>query len=64
MAYETILFDRADGIARLRLNRPVRLNAFNLVMHAEINDALNTVESDSSASLMIWAGVGGGWRDL
>ena len=30
MAYQTILFEQADGIARLTLNRPDRLNSFNV----------------------------------
>ena len=40
MAYETILFEQSDGVARIRLNRPDRLNSFTRVMHAELRDAL------------------------
>ena len=35
MTYENILFTFEDGIARLTLNRPDRLNSFNDAMHAE-----------------------------
>ncbi len=40
MMYQTILFDVADGIARLTLNRPERLNSFNTIMHGEVRSAL------------------------
>ena len=40
MSYQTILFEVADGIARLTLNRPDRLNSFNTIMHAEVRAAL------------------------
>ena len=42
MSYENILFTLADGIARLTLNRPDRLNSFTDAMHAEVRDALGT----------------------
>ncbi len=40
MTYETILFENADGIARITLNRPDRLNSFTRAMHGELRDAL------------------------
>ena len=36
MAFKHILFERDDGIARLTLNRPDRLNSFNVAMHQEM----------------------------
>jgi len=46
MAYETILFDVANGAARLTLNRPDRLNSFTVEMHREVAEALARVEKD------------------
>ena len=48
MAYETILFDIANGAAKITLNRPDRLNSFTVQMHSEVADALSKVESDAS----------------
>ena len=40
MSYESILLRSADGIARITLNRPDRLNSFTAAMHGELRDAL------------------------
>lgn len=46
MAYTTIGLKLGDGLARLTLNRPDRPNSLTAVMHQEIADALDAVESD------------------
>src|ERR1700733_4210319 len=38
--FETILFSLEEGIARLTLNRPNKLNVFNVAMHSEVRQAL------------------------
>ena len=43
MSYQNILFEVRDGIARLTLNRPERLNSFNTEMHAEVRTALDSL---------------------
>ena len=40
MTYETILFDVSGGIARITLNRPDKLNSFNVAMHHELREVL------------------------
>lgn len=66
MSYQTILFDVTDGIARLTLNRPDRLNSFNTIMHAEVREALASLRGTGSAtaggeaSRIGAAGAGGG----
>lgn len=57
MTYQTILFETSDGIARLTLNRPQRLNAFNTQMHAELRDALSAVPN-SPARVLVLTGAG------
>ncbi|HEV2044771.1 MAG TPA: 2-(1,2-epoxy-1,2-dihydrophenyl)acetyl-CoA isomerase PaaG [Sphingomicrobium sp.] len=58
MTYETILFDQADGIARITLNRPDRLNSFTRAMHAELADALDHL---ADARVVILTGAGRGF---
>ncbi len=48
MPFSTIIFHLDGGVARLTLNRPERLNAFNSVMHEEVSAALSSVEADPS----------------
>lgn len=60
MTYESILYASADGIARLTLNRPDRLNSLNTAMHAELRDALSRVAADGSRVLML-SGAGRGF---
>jgi len=58
MAHETILLEQADGIARITLNRPDRLNSFTRAMHAELQAALNEAET---ARVIILTGAGRGF---
>jgi len=60
MSYQTILFEAADGIARITLNRPDKLNAFTAEMHAELRDALDKVEAGDTRVLLL-TGVGRGF---
>jgi 2-(1,2-epoxy-1,2-dihydrophenyl)acetyl-CoA isomerase len=61
MAYQHIHFHTADGIARLTLNRPERLNSFNDAMHAEVRDALGKVREDASVRTLLLSGAGRGF---
>src|SRR4030095_1678779 len=58
MAYENILLSSKDGIARLTLNRPERLNSFNDAMHAEVRDALARLRADATARVLLLTGAG------
>lgn len=61
MGYATIMFDRADGVARLTLNRPDRLNSFTVEMHEEIADALALVQADAEIRALLLTGAGRGF---
>jgi 2-(1,2-epoxy-1,2-dihydrophenyl)acetyl-CoA isomerase len=59
MSFETILFDVKDGVARVTLNRPDRLNAFTVQMHEELDRALGSLtRSDARVLLLTGAGRG------
>jgi 2-(1,2-epoxy-1,2-dihydrophenyl)acetyl-CoA isomerase len=61
MTYQHIQFHAADGIARITLNRPERLNSFNDAMHAEVREALDGVRADASARVLLLTGAGRGF---
>jgi len=60
MTFENILFDLDQGIARLTLNRPDKLNSFTAAMHGEIRAALNHVEH-AGARVLVLTGAGRGF---
>jgi enoyl-CoA hydratase len=59
MAYTTLLFDLADGIATITINRPDKLNALNATVIGELNDAAGRVadEPEIRAALLTGAGT-------
>ncbi len=61
MAFETILFSVVDGVARLTLNRPDRLNSFTEQMHAEVRAALALLREDKTARVFVLSGAGRGF---
>jgi 2-(1,2-epoxy-1,2-dihydrophenyl)acetyl-CoA isomerase len=60
MSYQTIMYESAEAVARLTLNRPERLNSFNGEMHAEVRDVLGRAARDGSRVLVI-GGAGRGF---
>lgn len=60
MSYQNITFAVQDGIARLTLNRPDRLNSFTVAMHGEVRDALSRVTTEGGRVLLI-TGAGRGF---
>ena len=58
MGYETILYELADGVATITLNRPARLNAFDDTMIAETLDALKAAGRDEAARCVVLTGAG------
>jgi 2-(1,2-epoxy-1,2-dihydrophenyl)acetyl-CoA isomerase len=61
MNYENILFSVEHGIARLTLNRPDKLNSFTSDMHAEVRSALDRIQDDTSARVLVLTGAGRGF---
>ena len=61
MSYTSILADAADGVHRITLNRPDRLNSFNDAMHEELRDALAAVAADDMARVLVLTGAGRGF---
>lgn len=57
-SYETILYEAHDRYAKITLNRPHKMNAFNETMFREWMDALDRAESDDGVRAVIWTGTG------
>ena len=58
MAYETIIYEKADRIARITLNRPEKLNALSVQLRSEIVDAVKDAERDEDVNVIIAKGAG------
>jgi enoyl-CoA hydratase/carnithine racemase len=58
MAFETILYDRADGVATVTLNRPERLNAVNTTVIRELVAAFDQADGDDGVRAVIVTGAG------
>lgn len=59
MPYSNLLFEVKDGIARVTVNRPDKLNALNDAVIAELSEAMGQIENDSSIRGVIVTGSGG-----
>jgi 2-(1,2-epoxy-1,2-dihydrophenyl)acetyl-CoA isomerase len=58
MSYQYILLQCEDGIARLTLNRPEKLNCFNAAMHAELRAAFKIIQEDVTLRVLVLSGAG------
>lgn len=58
MGYETLLFEVADGIATITLNRPEAANTLNLALVRELNDAATRCDDDPAVRAVILTGQG------
>ncbi len=58
MTYETLLYTKDDGIARVSLNRPAVRNAINEQMQAELREVWNDVRYDNDVRCVILGAEG------
>lgn len=58
MNYETIKFERKDGVAYVTLNRPEVMNARNRRMRQEIIDVMTSIRGDAAVKVVILTGAG------
>ncbi len=59
MSFDTIIFEKNDGIATLTFNRPKVFNAYSEQMAQEIKSKVTDVGKDSSVRVLIIKGSGG-----
>lgn len=58
MSDAPVLVETADGVARLTLNRPDKLNVFNEAMHEALAAALAAAEADPACRCVLLTGAG------
>jgi enoyl-CoA hydratase/carnithine racemase len=54
----TVIYEKCGAVARITLNRPARLNAYNVEMRDDLFAALNAVHADAGVRAMVLAGAG------
>lgn len=59
--FTSILYGVQNGVARITLNRPDKLNALTLIMQAEISEALWEADNDREVHCVILRGAGRGF---
>jgi 2-(1,2-epoxy-1,2-dihydrophenyl)acetyl-CoA isomerase len=57
-SYETILFETADGVATITLNRPDAFNALNVTLLAELREAFRRVAGEERLRAVVLTGAG------
>ncbi|HXQ11375.1 MAG TPA: crotonase/enoyl-CoA hydratase family protein [Caulobacteraceae bacterium] len=61
MPYETLLYEVADRVATITLNRPERFNAIERLMPREIRAAVEQAERDPDVHVIVVKGAGKGF---
>jgi len=58
MSYECIIYDKSQGIATIKLNRPKVLNAMNKQLWLDVQAALEDAKKDSQIQVLVVTGEG------
>ncbi len=58
-SFETIIYEKNDGIAYITLNRPQVLNAYNIKMRDELYEVLGAIKADTEIGVVIIKGAPG-----
>ncbi len=59
--YQTIEVEKKEGVAKLTLNRPDKLNSFNVEMHTELQAAIDDIATDGETRCLLITGAGRGF---
>ena len=61
MAYDEILYEVADRVATVTLNRPAKLNAWTRQMEKEVRAAMTEADRDDTVRVIVLTGAGRGF---
>src|SRR3972149_3810621 len=59
-AFETIIYEKQEGVAYITLNRPKQLNAYNIKMRDELYQVFGAIKADDEVKVGIIKGAGDG----
>ena len=58
MAYESLLYDKRDGIATVTINRPHKRNAWTTELSEEVIEVFGAMEDDPEVLVTVFTGTG------
>jgi enoyl-CoA hydratase/carnithine racemase len=58
MSFETVLYEKRDGVGWVTLNRPRVLNTYNLRMRDELYEVFSAVRDDADVRTLVLRGAG------
>ncbi len=61
MTYQNLMYEQANGIAKITFNRPDKMNALSPALVQELKEATKQVAADSSIKVLIVTGAGKAW---
>jgi enoyl-CoA hydratase len=56
--FDTLIYEKSDGVAYITLNRPKALNAYNVQMRDDLFQVLKAVKDDGEVRVVILKGAG------
>ena len=56
--FETLIYEKRDGVAYVTLNRPQALNVYNVQMRDDLYQVLGAIKDDPEVKVVIFSGAG------
>jgi enoyl-CoA hydratase/carnithine racemase len=56
--FETVIYEKDNGIARVTLNRPHAHNAFNVQMRDDLYEVMSAIQADDEVRVVVFRGAG------
>ncbi len=56
--FETIIYEKKNGLAYITLNRPEALNVYNIKMRDELYEVLGAIQDDADVRVALFRGAG------
>jgi enoyl-CoA hydratase/carnithine racemase len=56
--FETVIYEKSNGIAHVTLNRPHAMNAFNVQMRDDLHEIISAIQADDEVRVVVFKGAG------